>query len=87
MHPTKQKILDSAVQLFNEKGLGNVRLQQIADKAGISVGNLAYHFYSKKAIIIAIDEELHKVIEPVISENRDSRPCSSPNHFFEILLL
>ena len=47
---TKQKILDASLQLFNENGISNVRLQQIADEAGISVGNLAYHFNSKEAI-------------------------------------
>ncbi|HMO38727.1 MAG TPA: TetR/AcrR family transcriptional regulator [Saprospiraceae bacterium] len=48
---TKQKILDAAIRLFNENGLCNVRLQQIADETGISVGNLAYHFKNKEAIV------------------------------------
>ncbi len=47
---TKQKILDASLQLFNENGINNVRLQQIADETGISVGNLAYHFNNKEAI-------------------------------------
>jgi AcrR family transcriptional regulator len=47
---TKQKILEASLQLFNENGISNVRLQQIADEAGISVGNLAYHFSNKEAI-------------------------------------
>lgn len=47
---TKQKILDASLQLFNKNGISNVRLQQIADEAGISVGNLAYHYNNKEAI-------------------------------------
>jgi AcrR family transcriptional regulator len=47
---TKQRILDASLQLFNENGIINVRLQQIADETGISVGNLAYHFNNKEAI-------------------------------------
>lgn len=47
---TKQKILDASLLLFNENGISNVRLQQIADEVGISVGNLAYHFNNKEAI-------------------------------------
>ncbi len=47
---TKQKILEASLQLFNQNGISNVRLQQIADEAGISVGNLAYHFNNKEAI-------------------------------------
>ena len=56
MKATKQKIIQSAIELFNEKGLTNVRLQHIADKAGRSVGNLAYHFPNKRAIIQVIEE-------------------------------
>ena len=41
---TKQKIVHASIKLFNENGVANVRLQQIADEIGISVGNLAYHF-------------------------------------------
>lgn len=47
---TKQRILDSSLQLFNQNGISNVRLQQIADETGISVGNLAYHYNNKEAI-------------------------------------
>lgn len=47
---TKQRILEASLQLFNENGISNVRLQQIADEAGISVGNLAYHYNNKEAI-------------------------------------
>ncbi|NNE76239.1 MAG: TetR/AcrR family transcriptional regulator, partial [Pricia sp.] len=67
MGNTKQKILQSAIELFNQKGLVNVRLQQIADDTGISVGNLAYHYYSKKAIVLAIDSELGEELELLLS--------------------
>ena len=50
MADTKQKILNASLQLFNENGISNVRLQQIADETGISVGNLAYHYNNKEAI-------------------------------------
>lgn len=64
---TKQKILHSAIRLFNKKGMVNVRLQHIADDSGISVGNLAYHYYSKKAIVHAIDDELAGELELLLS--------------------
>ena len=54
MAKTKDKILSSSLALFNEKGFVNVRLQHIADDCKISVGNLAYHYYSKEAIIFAL---------------------------------
>lgn len=67
---TKQKIIASSIKLFNRDGLTNVRLQQIADDVGISVGNLAYHYYSKEAIIKEIDRQLSELIAPVIDANR-----------------
>lgn len=67
---TKQKIITSSIKLFNKDGLTNVRLQQIADDVGISVGNLAYHYYSKEAIIKEIDKQLSELIQPVIAVNR-----------------
>ena len=70
MTKTKTKILKAALGLFNQHGLVNVRLQTIANEVGISVGNLAYHFYSKKAIVKAIDEELSELITPFVAEDR-----------------
>ncbi len=70
MHTTKTKILVAALRLFNQQGLVNVRLQQIADEAGISVGNLAYHYYSKEAIVNSLDQELSELIAPFIAKDR-----------------
>lgn len=58
MKSTKEKIKTVALQLFNRDGLVNVRLQHIADEAIISVGNLAYHYPNKEAIVIAVYDEL-----------------------------
>ena len=51
---TKARIIEVAIKLFNQQGIQNVRLQQIADEVGISVGNLAYHFHDKKKIMKTI---------------------------------
>jgi len=70
MKATKQKITKAAIVRFNQSGLINVRLQQIADEAGISVGNLAYHFPNKRAIVRQIDAELEQIIEPILVDER-----------------
>lgn len=56
---TKQKIIYAAIRLFNEQGIANVRLQQIAQEVGISPGNLAYHFRNKETVVEAVIEELY----------------------------
>ncbi len=68
---TKKRIIDAAIHLFNLQGVVNVRLQQIADEAGISVGNLAYHYYSKEAIVNKIDHNLSQLIAPVTAGDRN----------------
>jgi AcrR family transcriptional regulator len=64
---TKLKILESSIRLFNENGLANVRLQQIADETGISVGNLAYHFKNKDAIVSFVYESLFDELGAILS--------------------
>lgn len=68
---TKEKIVRSSITLFNHQGIVNVRLQHIADEVGISVGNLAYHFYSKEAIINSIVEQLSDILKPIINEHKE----------------
>lgn len=65
--PTAQRILESARKLFNERGVMHVRLQHIADETRISIGNLAYHFRNKEAIILALYEPLHDSQQHVLS--------------------
>lgn len=55
---TKERILQASIRLFNEQGVASTRLQQIADNIGISVGNLAYHFKSKEAIVQSVYDRL-----------------------------
>ncbi len=67
---TKQKIILSAVKLFNEYGMANVRLQQIASEIGISTGNLAYHYKNKEAIIEAVYIDLYEELDDILSTYR-----------------
>ena len=56
---TKQRITQAAVGLFNEQGTAAVSTNHIAEAAGISPGNLYYHYRNKEEIIRAIFERMN----------------------------
>lgn len=62
---TKQRILDTALTMFNEQGERSVTTNHIAARLEISPGNLYYHFKNKRAIIF----ELFLAYEQRVSEN------------------
>jgi AcrR family transcriptional regulator len=51
---TKERIIEAAVRLFNESSASEVSTNHIAEAAGVSPGNLYYHFRNKEEIIRAI---------------------------------
>ncbi|MCG8328510.1 MAG: TetR/AcrR family transcriptional regulator [Chitinophagales bacterium] len=66
----KEKIIIAALKLFNENGLVNVRLQHISDEAIVSVGNMAYHYTNKEAIVMALYQDLTKKQKALLAEYR-----------------
>jgi len=72
MSATKQKILKQSLQLFNELGISNVSLRDIADEAGISVGNLQYHFKKREDIIESLYFQIVEKIDRIYAiKNED----------------
>ncbi|MDZ4721717.1 MAG: TetR/AcrR family transcriptional regulator [Roseiflexaceae bacterium] len=54
---TRERILKTALDLFNQSGTSAVSTNHIADALGMSPGNLYYHFRNKEEIIRAIFEQ------------------------------
>lgn len=54
---TQLRILQSALELFNEHGTAAVSANRIAARCGISKGNLQYHYRNKREIIHAVFEQ------------------------------
>jgi AcrR family transcriptional regulator len=59
MSETRQRILDMARAMFNERGLHRVGVRDIAREAGMSPGNLAYHFPTKDSLVSALMAEIY----------------------------
>lgn len=51
---TKDRILDKAIELFNELGVHRVGVRDIARALNMSPGNLSYHFSKKEDLVVEI---------------------------------
>jgi AcrR family transcriptional regulator len=54
MSSTKERILNTAVELFNTKGFVSVTMRDLANELDMSLGNLTYHFKKKEELMEAI---------------------------------
>lgn len=70
-----QRILDAATSLIAEQGSDALRMGDVAEKAGVSIGSLYQYFPEKGAIIRALAEWYHTesraCIEEGLAEVRD----------------
>lgn len=67
---TKEKILESALQLFNREGIGNVSMRRIAEEAGIQIGNLTYHFRNRDTLVELLLNQLMEELENEIAKTQ-----------------
>ena len=69
---TKELILHTATNLFNQHGTAKISANAIAEAAGISSGNLYYHYKDKSHILREIYEQMIRLWEKPYSraENR-----------------
>ena len=65
MNATKQKILIKSLELFNSNGVSKTSLRIIAEEAGVSVGNLQYHFKKREDIIEALYFQLVEKMDAI----------------------
>jgi len=60
---TKTRILEVSLRLFNALGTGEVSTNHIASTAGMSPGNLYYHYRNKEEIIRGVVERMIESME------------------------
>ena len=65
---TKDRIIHTALRLFNNEGEPNVTTNHIADEMDISPGNLYYHYRSKDDIIWQIFLNYEKKIKKILNQ-------------------
>ncbi len=73
---TKARILEAALELFNERGSTAVSTNHIAAAAGLSPGNLYYHFRNKEQIVRAIFARMNEEMERIWRVSADAPEAS-----------
>ena len=60
---TRERILDSAMNIFSAKGFHDTKLDEIVAEANISKGSIYFHFPNKERLFIALVDQFADVIE------------------------
>jgi AcrR family transcriptional regulator len=72
---TRSRILESALNLFRERGFDETAMRDIAAAAGVAVGAAYYYFESKEALVMAFYQEaniaMHERIEAALAKKTD----------------
>jgi AcrR family transcriptional regulator len=73
---TRERILDVALDLFNEKGFDRTSLREIADQLGVTKAALYYHFASKDDILMSLHMRLHEFGKEALARMSADRPMT-----------
>jgi AcrR family transcriptional regulator len=60
---SRRAVLDAALQLFSHQGFQATSVRDIADRAGVSTGNLYHHFPDKEAIFHTLIDEYGALVD------------------------
>ncbi|WFL78403.1 TetR family transcriptional regulator [Altererythrobacter arenosus] len=84
---TRDRIIATARNLFNELGYSAVTTAALAKACGIAEGNLWYHFKTKRDLLAAITEEIGEHIERRMAMPLDpDEPAQSYATWLEALM-
>jgi len=78
MSKTRQNIIQKAIQLFNERGVVNISIRDIANELEISPGNVSYHYKKKKALLESVYRFMIKRLEEMAVGNQFMNPTKDP---------
>jgi len=70
---TRRKILAAAAEIAQEAGPGNLSLDAVAAKAGVSKGGLLYHFPSKTKLLQAVVESFITSFDEALAERKEAK--------------
>ena len=72
--PTRQRILDAAMDIFSAKGFHDTKLDEIVAEASTSKGSIYFHFPNKEKLFIALVDQFADLIERHVKEAIEQEP-------------
>lgn len=84
---TRDRILECALNLFNQEGEPNVSTLEIANELGISPGNLYYHFHGKEPVILGLFERFQSELAPLLDPPADAQLAAEDYWLFLHLIV
>ena len=64
---TRDRILECALLLFNQRGESNISTLEIATELDMSPGNLYYHFHGKEPLIMELFTRFKNELAPLLN--------------------
>ena len=80
---TRERILEAARRLFNQKGYAATTVAEIAASIGISQGNLTYHFPTKRDLVTELQR---RHLQSVRDQRARHRNGPVADEYVELLL-
>ncbi|WP_051579851.1 TetR/AcrR family transcriptional regulator [Pseudonocardia acaciae] len=71
---TRQKIADTALRLFLERGYDAVGIRDVAAEADVAVTTLFAHFASKEALVFERDEDFERRLTRAVTNRAPDEP-------------
>ena len=82
----QQRVIESAIKLFAEKGYSNTSTAEIAKVAGVSEGTIFKHYGTKDHLLLSVILPFVKDLFPVMAEEMLSETFSEQTMTFEQFL-
>ncbi|NJL29187.1 MAG: TetR/AcrR family transcriptional regulator [Thermoanaerobaculia bacterium] len=79
------KVLEAALALFSSQGFRATTMREIAERSGLSIGNLYHHFPNKEALFERlIDDYWKRLLDPELPLNKLFARASFPDDLEEM---
>jgi AcrR family transcriptional regulator len=83
---TRDRILITSLELFNQEGEPNVTTVDIANELDISPGNLYYHYKGKEQLVTELFAQFHEQMNRILHEPAE-KPLEIADNWFYLVVV